>query len=221
MRYYYRPLPFGPFLLRELVCPECGITFEAPVYWAHKRRYCSLPCKHKGQSKTTRTPLVVRFWAKVDKFPGDAACWEWTGSLDNRGYGRINPGGTEGAPLRAPRVALEWALGRPLLPGMFALHRCDNPACVRNDGPLSHLFEGTAKDNGADMAAKRRSTVGRPSLVPGESHTLAKLTDDAVRDIRARRAAGTDSISALAREYGVSRTTLRNALSGKTWKHLP
>jgi hypothetical protein len=213
-------LPFGPFLLRELVCPECGITFEAPVYWADKRRYCSLPCKHKGQSKTTRAPLVVRFWAKVDKLPGDTACWEWIGSHDGRGYGTINPGGTGASPLKAPRVALAWQLGRPLLPGMSALHHCDNPPCVRNDGPLSHLFEGTHVENMADMHSKGRGVTGRPSLVAGESHTLARLTPEVIYEARQRHAAGVASMSALAREYGVSRTTLRHALSGKTWKHL-
>lgn len=219
MRYQYRPLPFGPFLLTDLVCPECGRTFQAPNYHAPKRRYCSLPCKHKGYSKTMRAPLVQRFWSKVDKLPGETACWEWTGSHDGRGYGTINPGGRGASPLKAPRVALEWQLGRPLLPGMSALHHCDNPPCVRNDGERSHLFEGTQADNTADMLAKGRGVVGRPSMVAGERHVLAKLTESAVREIRVRHANGA-AISALAREYSVSRATVRSALSGTTWKHV-
>jgi hypothetical protein len=216
----YTPLPFIPFLQVELTCPECRTVFLAAKAHAAKRRYCSLRCKHTAFSRTMRRPLQARFWPKVDKRPGDTACWIWTGSRDARGYGTINPGGRGASPLRAPRVALAWALGRPILDGMSALHRCDHPPCVRNDGPRSHLYEGTPADNARDMAMKGRGTVGRPSPVSGDRHVFAKLTDDAVRDIRARHAEGAISISALAREYGVSRATLRSVLNSTTWRHV-
>jgi hypothetical protein len=51
---------------------------------------------------------------------------------------------------RVNRVALEQKLGRPLLPGMQALHTCDNPPC-RNP---EHLYEGTQKQNIADVLAR-------------------------------------------------------------------
>jgi hypothetical protein len=42
--------------------------------------------------------------------------------------------------------------GRPLRPGEFACHSCDNPPCVRPD----HLFAGNNDINMADMILKGR-----------------------------------------------------------------
>jgi hypothetical protein len=36
--------------------------------------------------------------------------------------------------------------------GMFVLHRCDNPSCIRPE----HLFLGTALDNAEDRDRKKR-----------------------------------------------------------------
>jgi hypothetical protein len=57
----------------------------------------------------------------------------------------------------AHRIAYELECG-PVPEGMFVLHRCDNPPCVR----VSHLFLGTRADNLADMRAKGRG-VGGPN----------------------------------------------------------
>jgi hypothetical protein len=40
--------------------------------------------------------------------------------------------------------------------GLFVLHKCDNPLCVNPE----HLFEGTQKENIADMIGKGRR--GKP-----------------------------------------------------------
>ena len=54
--------------------------------------------------------------------------------------------------MKVHRVAYEEAFG-PIAEGLYVLHRCDTPLCVRPD----HLFVGTQGDNIHDMWTKGRS----------------------------------------------------------------
>lgn len=100
-----------------------------------------------------RAPLAVRFWRKVIKGDG---CWEWSGARAPKGYGRLQT--PQGVTL-AHRLSWEFEHG-PVPVGLFVLHRCDNPPCVRID----HLFVGTAMDNTSDMIAKGRQRFPGPRL---------------------------------------------------------
>jgi hypothetical protein len=107
-------------------------------------------------------PREERFWDKVDQTgpipihcPELGPCWLWTGALDHQGYGTFTwQGRGEGGLvwIGAHRAAFLLDGGR-LAPGEQALHRCDNPPCVRR----SHLFAGTIADNQRDSYAKGRS----------------------------------------------------------------
>ena len=55
----------------------------------------------------------------------------------------------------------------------------------------------------------------------GEEHGSAKLKAAQVRRIKALLAEGRMYISEIAREFGVSETTVRAISTGKTWKHVP
>lgn len=67
--------------------------------------------------------------------------------------------------------------------------------------------------------------VRPPSMIAnrvklGETNGAARLTADHVRAIRARFGDGGVSKKQLAREYGVSDTTIRNVVSGRLWSHV-
>lgn len=57
-------------------------------------------------------------------------------------------------------------------------------------------------------------------LARGDKHGQSKLTDSKVSEIRIRRQSG-ESFTNMAREFGISHVAIRNAVSRKTWKHVP
>lgn len=58
------------------------------------------------------------------------------------------------------------------------------------------------------------------SFPAGEKHHSAKLTEEIVRQCRARYAAGDGNTVTLAREFGVAQGSMYNAIKGITWKHV-
>jgi hypothetical protein len=189
-------------------CEHCGNPRPH-----HARRFCSQACH--GAACTTQP--AERFWAKVQKTD---ACWIWTGSKNEFGYGTFTRRSGE-SPRRAHRFA--WELVRSAIPkGLSVLHNCDNPACVNPD----HLFLGTHRDNMHDMVQKGRARVGGPSQQPnteqrarGQQHGCAKLADTDVRVIRSERAAGV-RVTALMQRFNVSRNTIQRIVHRRLWTHL-
>lgn len=55
---------------------------------------------------------------------------------------------------------------------------------------------------------------------PGERHGRAKLTEEKVREIRRRYAAGGVSYLDLANEYDLSNGTISAVISRRTWRHV-
>lgn len=70
-----------------------------------------------------------RFWSRVDR-SSETGCWLWVGkSVCFRGYGKFYVGKRA---IRAHRYS--WELVNGAIPGgLWVLHRCDNPPCVRPD----------------------------------------------------------------------------------------
>lgn len=171
-----------------------------------------------------RRPLAERFWEKVDKEgplppqrPELGPCWIWTCALTH-GYGTFtveiirSPRGT--VQESAHRVA--WRLLRGEIPfGIEVLHHCDVPACCNP----AHLFLGTQADNIRDMIAKGRAAPPERTKHVGVEHGRAKLDDERVLEIRERHRLG-QTVASLARQFGVSGTTVSFAVRGKTWAHV-
>lgn len=95
-------------------------------------------------------------------------------------------------------------------PRPHGMECCHGDGVCTNDA-IWNLRWDTALANKADMV--RHGT--RPS---GESHGLAKLTKSAVISIRDEIAKGLACPGAVAARFGVSRTTVRNIISGKIWR---
>jgi len=157
-------------------------------------------------------PQDVRFlkWVRMD---GAHGCWTWLGYKNNKGYGQFNAGGSR--PILAHRAA--WELFNGPIPDnpesaygtFYVLHHCDNGQCVNPE----HLFLGDQQANVNDMQRKGRE---RKRGRRGVKNHNAKLSDEKVRAIRASR----DSMSALARQFHVSRAVIYAVCRGNTWKHV-
>lgn len=187
---------------------------------------------------------VARFWSKVDRNgpvpshrPELGPCHVWTAGKNPAGYGKLGVGSRRNRTLStvlAHRVAFELTHGRE--PVDLVLHHCDNPACVN----VSHLFEGSHRDNVDDKVKKGRTPAGdghfariKPWLMPrgerngahtkphlrprGERNGCAKLTEQQVKDIRANAALCRVTHAELAARYGVVRQTIQRIVAGTRW----
>lgn len=98
-----------------------------------------------------RDLLVARLMAKVTVIPG--GCWLMRQKSAVANYGALFHRGEK---LKCHRLAYELFRG-PIAGGMSVLHSCDKRECVN---PL-HLRLGTQKDNGDDMAKRKRAHKAR------------------------------------------------------------
>lgn len=151
---------------------------------------------------------IVRFWSKVNVTEKVDDCWEWTASLQNKGYGQFQHGGRAGTMKIASRVSWEIAYGS-IPKGVGVLHDCDNPKCVNPN----HLFLGTQKRNMEDAVQKGRQAHG-------ERSGAHKLTVAKVIEIRKRYNDGGISQETLAQEMGVTRRTIGRVVSKSIWKEV-
>lgn len=102
---------------------------------------------------------VDRFWSHIVKGPAPDDCWLWTGAIADDGYGRFWTKTGDGQKvLRPQRYAYELTTGVALTRDVMLLHSCDVPTCVHADvDPLvSHIREGTARDNMLDRTQRNR-----------------------------------------------------------------
>jgi DNA-binding CsgD family transcriptional regulator len=124
-------------------------------------------------------------------------CWIWTAGVNGGGYGCFK---RLGRVYTVHRTAYEQRNGQT---NKWVLHKCDNRRCCNPD----HLYTGDVRDNGADMARRNRNAQQR------------RLDAASVRVIRQLSQEG-ESQMQLARRFGVGRHTVREAIAGRTWRHV-
>jgi len=137
-----------------------------------------------------------------------SGCWLWVGSYRSNGYGC---GFVDGDRVQAHRYVLELGLERKILPGKYALHRCDNRSCVNP----AHLYEGTGTENNMDAYRRNRRF---PARLRGNTNPAVKITAHEAVCIRKFR--NVPSI-VWAEVFGITQSAVRKVRSGINWKCLP
>lgn len=136
-----------------------------------------------------------------------SGCWEWQGAKTLAGYGKMYANQKCDD---THRISYRLFCG-PIPDGVYVCHRCDNPPCVNPN----HLFLGTPTENQADMRMKRRARNPK-----GSEAWKAKICEADVVRIRQQFADGRPR-KQIAREFGLSETTISHIARGKIWKHVP
>ncbi len=177
----------------------------------------------ESSEKGTHTPSVappeqpkrdtvsqVRAWFTLDEIRercdvDESGCWIWRGASRGNGYGAAR---VDRKVLDVHRIA--WMVAHGEIPAKADVcHRCDVRRCCNP----KHLFLGSRRDNVRDMDEK-----GRRAVVLCPRH-LTKLTDEQVREIRARVRGG-EIPERLAGEYGVAPWTISRIASGERRRHV-
>lgn len=124
---------------KERLCRGCRKLIAYSSMGAGGRVWCSISCSMEFR----RSSWDKGFSRLIRKTRG---CWIWIGDqFHPYGYGEFHG-------KYAHRESWRIFVG-PIPHGLWVLHSCDNPGCVRP----SHLWLGTSLDNNADRDAKGRT----------------------------------------------------------------
>lgn len=126
---------------------------------------------------------------------------------DPKGRLRVNLIRDKRYTVRVYRIVLEAFIG-PCPEGMEACHKDGDS----NNNILSNLRWDTRKNNHLDKV--KHGTDPR-----GERNPNAKLSDEDVVDIRAKRASGVPR-KVVAKEYGIDEHHVKQISGRKCWKHI-
>ena len=179
---------------KVLACDMCAMHYRRLKRYGSPLRTKAV--QYHGLSVKDRLLKRVR---KSDE------CWLWVGAINPKGYGMMS---IKSHPRLSHRISWEVHNG-PIPEGMFVLHKCDTPLCVRPE----HLFLGRQIDNMTDMIRKGRQNPGH---VPGIKNGNSKLTEVDVRSIRQSNMPGVF----LASKFRVSTTLISDIRNRKAWRHL-
>lgn len=153
--------------------------------------------------------LAARVWPKVDRTSSPEGCWPWSGAHRSNGYGAVTFSlDGQSFEMAAHRVVYLLVHGE-IADDHDCCHACDVRNCARPD----HLFEGSRRENLADMTRKGRRVTVSPR---GSRSGAAKLTEAQVAEIRVAVAGG-ESRRSIAARFGVSKSNVNWIAWGRTW----
>ena len=190
---------------------------------------------------------LARFMSKVDRTEGQNGCWIWRAARSSTGYGGF---WLDGRMYAAHRLSCEHFNGLAadrIAIHSCDNKACVNPAHLRwgtykdNSGDARLRGKTASGDRQglrkhperasrgekhrlvtlASLAEARRFQREHPEcLARGEENGNARLTWSAVQQIRAARINGA-RLDDIARDFGVSRATVYQVTSRKTWRVAP
>ena len=157
--------------------------------------------------------IIERFSRHYRVEPG-TGCWLWTSGLWGGGYGAFF---LRGKKVQAHRFSYEHHVG-PIPEGLDVDHLCRVRHCVNP----KHLEPVTRKVNINRGLVKGHTWLrGRPNPgtkgqthARGEGNGRAKVTEEQVAAIRA----DPRSQETIAREYGISQSSVSRLKRGETWR---
>lgn len=214
-------------------CSKCGVYKAFSEYRKSKRQKSGLSsrckaCLSKKKYRDYTDHFWKRFYARVIKV-GD--CLEWQGSFRN-GYPFCV---WQGKQQSLRRVVYRLVYGE-VSEDEFVLVTCENKRCVRqghlkkvtkyefdtkrfNSMPVGECHWSHIRSDRMPFVNRNGVRIRPKTYHRGEQNKSSKLTENDVYAIRALSADGATQV-ALAAQFGVSRTLIRNIIRGKIWCHV-
>jgi len=142
----------------------CGAHYE-------KWRTTGDPTSGRVYASVLRPRTTMgRFWSKV-RADHTTGCWNWTGSTQASGHGRLT---VEGKQHAAYRFLYE-QLVAPIPAGLELDHLCNNPRCVNPD----HLEPVTPDENKRRFRSIQAAEMGaRTTCIRGHERAIYERTRD-------------------------------------------
>lgn len=161
-------------------------------------------------SERRKSPTYQGFWVSEDGSIVGPSGKILSPMLDPEGYQRISVylGARRWKRVPVHAMVCEAFHGPRPTPKHLVAHGDGNPANNRAD----NLRWATYAENEADKRAHGRSLIG-------ERHHQAKLTEQQVREIRARHGAG-EQQKTLAAEFEVATYAIWSIVHRRTWRHV-
>lgn len=216
---------------RNLITPDSAFTREEWETLCHRHiEKRQRPAEAPQMNDGTIEYLATRTKETPAPYGLPKPCRTWTAAVNHGGYGKASRGDRD---ILAHRLSYLLHVGE-IPEGLFVLHHCDVAACCEP----SHLYVGTAADNARDAVVRGRlpppwnklppgvprkprgphkpdpNAPGRPPR--GTEHYRAKLTEDAVRAIRADGR----KYAHIAADHGVSQSTVGEVKRREKWSHV-
>lgn len=176
--------------------------------------------KHKRRPDGLNRIQLLR-WIKSNRtefveapYEGMDDCWMFTGAKSG-GYGHLL---FEGKDQYVHRLSLAEKLKRELGPEEETRHMCEPYGDSKDKSYRAcfnprHLVAGSKRDNMQDSKDRDRGNIG-------EAHGQSKLNDFKAKRIRQLHGTGDYTYTELGRRFGVSESTVRSLINGKTWRHV-